>query len=113
VLLQGSTRILIYIDGLLSVAQTVPKPFAILPSSIFQRSIALDKRLAGSPGLKLIGLLTLTKSVTPGSTRILIYMDGLLSIKLCPDRCYLAFLPLNVQLLVAGWFYQRAEIDPS
>jgi hypothetical protein len=34
VLLQGSTRILIYIDGLLSVAQTV-QAVAILPSSIF------------------------------------------------------------------------------
>jgi hypothetical protein len=40
-------RILIY-DGLLSVAQTVPKPLLsyLLP---FSRSIALVKRLAGSP----------------------------------------------------------------
>jgi hypothetical protein len=48
VLLQGSTRILIYI-GLLSVAPTVPKPLLsyLLPYS--ERSIALVKRLAGSP----------------------------------------------------------------
>jgi hypothetical protein len=46
----GSTRILIYIDGLLSVAPTVPKPLLsyLLPFS--ERSPAkLVKRLAGSP----------------------------------------------------------------
>jgi hypothetical protein len=35
VLLQGSTRILIYIDGLLSVAPNCAQAVAILPSSIF------------------------------------------------------------------------------
>jgi hypothetical protein len=49
VLLQGSTRILIYIDGLLSVAPNCAQAVAILPSSISERSIALVKRLAGSP----------------------------------------------------------------
>jgi hypothetical protein len=37
-------------------------------------------------------LLTLTKCVTPGSTRILIYIDGLLSVAPnWPSRCYLTF----------------------
>jgi hypothetical protein len=55
VLLQGSTRILIYMDGLLSVAPNCAQAVAILPSSIPERSIALVKRLAGSPKeLKLI-----------------------------------------------------------
>jgi hypothetical protein len=35
VLLQGSTRILIYMDGLLSVASNCAQAVAILPSSIF------------------------------------------------------------------------------
>jgi hypothetical protein len=48
VLLQGSTRILIYIDGLLSVAPNcLPLLSYLLPYS--ERSIALVKRLAGSP----------------------------------------------------------------
>jgi hypothetical protein len=58
----SSTRILIYMDGLLSVAQTVPKPLLsyLLPYS--QRSIALVKRLAGSPRAEIDpNLLTLTK----------------------------------------------------
>jgi hypothetical protein len=75
---QGGTRILIYIDGLLSVAQTVPSrcylPFFHIP----ERSIALSDWLVHKKGLKLINLLTLTKGVTQGSTRILIYIDGLL-----------------------------------
>jgi hypothetical protein len=36
-------------DGLLSVAPNCAQAVAILPSSIFPRSIALVKRLAGSP----------------------------------------------------------------
>jgi hypothetical protein len=38
----------LYIDGLLSVAPNCAQAVAILPSSIFERSIALVKRLAGS-----------------------------------------------------------------
>jgi hypothetical protein len=44
-----STRILIYMDGLLSIASNCAQAVAILPSSIPERSIALVKRLAGSP----------------------------------------------------------------
>jgi hypothetical protein len=102
VLLQGSTRILIYIDGLFQSHQTVPKPLLsyLLPYS--ERSIALVKRLAGSPkGAEIDpNLPHANKSVTQGSTRILIYMDGSFSrTKLCPSRCYLpsSIFP-NVQL---------------
>jgi hypothetical protein len=72
----GSTRILIYMDGLLSVASTCPSCCYLTFFHIPERSIALVKRLAGSPKeLKLIPTHA-NKSVTQGSTRILIYMDG-------------------------------------
>jgi hypothetical protein len=73
--------------------QTVPKLLLsyLLPYS--ERSIALVKRLAGSPkGAEIDpNLPHANKSVTQGSTRILIYIDGLWSHKLCPSRCYLTF----------------------
>jgi hypothetical protein len=68
-------------DGLLSVAP-LPKPLLsyLLPYS--QRSIALVKRLAGSPkGAEIDpNLPHANKVLLQGSTRILIYMDGLLSV---------------------------------
>jgi hypothetical protein len=72
-----STRILIYIDGLLSVAQTVASRCYLTFFHFSERSIALVKRLAGSPKeLKLIRTCpTLTKVLLQGSTRILIHMD--------------------------------------
>jgi hypothetical protein len=77
-------------------SQTVPKPLLsyLLP---FSRTFnCTSKRLAGSPGLKLI-LPTLTK-VLLKVARILIYMmDFFQSRKLCPSRCYLPFYS-NVQL---------------
>jgi hypothetical protein len=52
---QGSTRILIYIDGLFQSHQTVPKLLSLTFFHFPERSIALVKRLAGSPKeLKLI-----------------------------------------------------------
>jgi hypothetical protein len=75
--------------------QTVPK-LAILPSSIFpERSIAL-KRLAGSPkGAEIDpNLPHANKSVTQGSTRILIYIDGLLSVALYKQA--VAILPSSI-----------------
>jgi hypothetical protein len=62
---QGSTRILIYIDGLFSRTKLC-QAVAILPSSIFpERSIAL-KRLAGSKGAEIDpNLPHANKSVTP------------------------------------------------
>jgi hypothetical protein len=67
VLLQGSTRILIYIDGLLSVAPNCAQAVAILPSSIFLNVQLLVKRLAGSPkGAEIDpNLPHANKSVTP------------------------------------------------
>jgi hypothetical protein len=64
VLLQGSTRILIWMDFFQS-HQTVPKPLLsyLLPYS--RRSIALVKRLAGSPGAEIDPNLPANKSVTP------------------------------------------------
>jgi hypothetical protein len=49
-------RILIYIDGLLSVAPNCAQAVAILPSSIFQRSIALVTTGWFTKGLKLMNL---------------------------------------------------------
>jgi hypothetical protein len=57
VLLQGGTRILIYIDWLLSVAPNCAKPLLSYLLPFPERSIALVKRLAGSQkGLKLSNL---------------------------------------------------------
>jgi hypothetical protein len=97
-------RILIYIDGLLSVA----------PS---QRSIALVKRLAGSPKeLKLIPTCpTLTKCYS--STRILIYIDGLLSVANCAQA--VAILPssisrtFNCTSKTTGWFTKGLKLIPT
>jgi hypothetical protein len=80
----------------------LPKPLLFTFFHIPERSIALVKRLAGSPkGAEIDpNLPHANKSVTQGSTRILIYIDGLLSVtKLCPSRCYLTFFHIpNVQL---------------
>jgi hypothetical protein len=93
VLLQGSTRILIYIDGLLSVAQTVPKPLLsyLLPYS--QRSIALVTTGWFTKGLKLIPTCpTLTKCYSKVAHAFLYtWMDFFHRTKLCPSRCYLTF----------------------
>jgi hypothetical protein len=79
VLLQGSTRILY---GWTFIAQLCPSRCYLTFFHIPERSIALVKRLAGSPKeLKLIPTCpTLTKVLLQGSTRILIYIDGLLSV---------------------------------
>jgi hypothetical protein len=81
VLLQGSTRILIYIDGLFQSHHS-PSRCYLTFFHIPERSIALVKRLAGSPkGAEIDpNLPHANKSVTQGSTRILIYIDGLLSV---------------------------------
>jgi hypothetical protein len=57
-----------------------------------QRSIALVKRLAGSKGAEIDpNLPHANKVLLQGSTRILIYIDGLSVAQLCPNRCYLTF----------------------
>jgi hypothetical protein len=112
-------HILIYMDGLLSVASNCAQAVAILPSSIFERSIALVKRLAGSPKeLKLMNLPHANKGVTQGSTRILIYMDGLLSV--APNCAQaVAILPssifptFNCTSKTTGWFTKGLKLIPT
>jgi hypothetical protein len=84
-----------------------------------ERSIALVKRLAGSPkGAEIDpNLPHANKSVTQGSTRILIYIDGLSfsRTKLCPSCCYLTFFHFPERSIVkrlAG-SPKGAEIDPN
>jgi hypothetical protein len=101
VLLQGSTRILIYMDGLLSSHQTVPKPLLsyLLP---YSRTFNCTSKTTGwfTKGLKLIPTCHANKVLLQGSTRILIYMDGLLSIAPTVPKPLLSYLlPYsNVQL---------------
>jgi hypothetical protein len=60
-----------------------------------ERSIALVKRLAGSKGAEIDpNLPHANKSVTQGSTRILIYIDGLLSV--APNCAQVAILPSSI-----------------
>jgi hypothetical protein len=94
-------RILIYIDGLLSVAQTVPKPLLsyLLPYS--RTFNCTSKRLAGSPkGAEIDPNLPHANKVLLKVARILIYMDGLLSVAPTVPKPLLSYLlPYsNVQL---------------
>jgi hypothetical protein len=71
--------------------QTVPKPLLsyLLPFS--ERSIALVKRLAGSPkGLKLIPTCTLTKCYS--KAHAFLYIDGLLSVAQTVAKPLLSYL---------------------
>jgi hypothetical protein len=84
-----------------------------------ERSIALVKRLAGSPkGAEIDpNLPHANKSVTQGSTRILIYIDGLFQHQTVPKRCYLTFFHIperSIALVkrLAG-SPKGAEIDPN
>jgi hypothetical protein len=117
---QGSTRILIYIDGSFSRTKLCPSCCYLTFFHIPERSIALVKRLAGSPKeLKLIPTCpTLTKVLLQGSTRILIYMDGLLSVAPnCAQAVAIFLLPysrtFNCTSKTTGWFTKGAEIDPN
>jgi hypothetical protein len=101
----------------LSVAPNCAQAVAILPSSIFP-TFNSSKRLAGSPKeLKLIP--TCPTLTVQGSTRILIYMDGLLSVAPnCAQAAMLSYLfhiPERSIALVkrlAG-SPKGAEIDPN
>jgi hypothetical protein len=109
-----STRILIYIDGLSFSHQTVPKPLLsyLLPYS--ERSIALVKRLAGSPkGAEIDpNLPHANKSVTQGSTRILIYIDGLFSRTKLAKPLLSYLLPFSERsiALVNDWLVHQKEL---
>jgi hypothetical protein len=110
---QGSTRILIYIDGLLSVAQTVPKPLLsyLLP---FQFNCT-SKTTGGSKGLKLIRPYANKVLLKVAHAFLYTLMDFFQSHKLCP-RLLSYLLPFsrtfNCTSKTTGWL-QRAEIDPN
>jgi hypothetical protein len=114
---QGSTRILIYIDGLLSVAPTCPSRCYLTFFHIPERSIALVKRLAGSPkGAEIDPNLPHANKVLLKVARILIYMDGSFS-RTKARRCYLTFFHIperSIALVkrLAG-SPKGAEIDPN
>jgi hypothetical protein len=114
VLLQGSTRILIYMDGFFQSHQTVPKPLLsyLLPYS--QRSIALVKRLAGSPkGAEIDpNLPHANKSVTQVAHAFLYtWMDFFQSHQTVP-KLLSYLLPysrtFNCTSKTTGWFTKRS-----
>jgi hypothetical protein len=81
-----------------------------------ERSIALVKRLAGSKGAEIDPTCLHANKVLLQGTRILIYIDGLLSVaQTVPNRCYLTFFhfPERSIALVKRLVHQRAEIDPN
>jgi hypothetical protein len=121
VLLQGSTRILIYIDGLDSFnrIKLCPSRCYLTFFHIPERSIALVKRLAGSPKeLKLIPTCpTLTKVLPKVAHAFLYTLMDFFRTKLCPSRCYLTFFHIperSIALVkrLAG-SPKGAEIDPN
>jgi hypothetical protein len=81
----------LYIDGSLQSHQTVPcRCYYLLPFS--ERSIALVKRLAGSPELKLIRTCpTLTKVPKVAHAFLYTLMDFFQSHQTVASRCYLTF----------------------
>jgi hypothetical protein len=109
VLLQGSTRILIYIDGLL--CRKLCPAVAILPS-LPERSILV--KLAGSPKeLKLIPTCPANKVLLQGSAFLYTWMDFFQSHKLCPSRCYLTssiFPTFNCTSKTTGWFTKGLKL---
>jgi hypothetical protein len=75
--------------------QTVPSRCYLTFFHIPERSIALVKRLAGSPkGAEIDPNPTLTKVLLQGSTRILIYIDGLSVAPNCAQA--VAILPSSI-----------------
>jgi hypothetical protein len=111
-------RILIYIDGLLSVAPNCAQAVAIflLP---YSRTFKLVKRLAGSPKeLKLIPTCpTLTKCYSKVAHAFLYTLMDFFQSHQCPSRCYLTFFHIperSIALVkrLAG-SPKGAEIDPN
>jgi hypothetical protein len=116
VLLQGSTRILIYIDGLLSVAPNCAQAVAIF--HIPERSIALVKRLAGSPKeLKLIPTCpTLTKCYSKVAHAFLYTWNFFQSHQTVPKPLLSYLLPysrtFNCTSKTTGWFTKGLKLIP-
>jgi hypothetical protein len=103
----GSTHVLIYIDGLLSVAPSCAQTVCYL-TFFHIRTFNCTEWLAGSQRAEIDpNLLTLTKCYS-GSTRSAV--DGLLwSLKLCPSRCYLPSLHIPERSigLVNDWLVHQ------
>jgi hypothetical protein len=82
-----------------------------------ERSIALVKRLAGSPKGWNWSQPYANKVLLQGSTRILIYIDGLLSVAPnCAQPLLSYLLPYSRTFncsKTTGWFTKEAEIDPT
>jgi hypothetical protein len=111
-------RILIYMDGLLSVAQTVPLLSYLLP---YSRTFNCTSKTTGwfTKGAEIDpNLLTLTKCYSKVAHAFLYtLMDFFQSHKLCPSRCYLTFFHIperSIALVkrLAG-SPKGAEIDPN
>jgi hypothetical protein len=87
---------------------------AILPSSIFERSIALVKRLAGSKGLKWSELLTLTKCYSKVAHAFLYTLMDFFQSQTVPKPLLSYLLPFsrtfNCTSKTTGWFTKGAEI---
>jgi hypothetical protein len=111
-----STRILIYMDGSLSVAPNQPKLLSYL-FHIPERSIALVKNwLVHQKELKLIPTCPTLTKVLPSSTRILIYIDGLFqSHQTVPKPAILpsSIFPERSIALETTGSPKGAEIDPN
>jgi hypothetical protein len=108
------TRILIYIDGLLSVAPLCPSRCYL--TFFHERSIALVKRLAGSPkGWNWSTCPTLTKCYSKVAHAFL-YIDGLLSV--APNCAQaVAILPSSIRTFnctskTTGWFTKGLKLIP-
>jgi hypothetical protein len=87
----------------------VPKPLLSYLLPFPERSIALVKRLAGSPRAEI--------DQVPHANKVLLkvaLMDFFQSHQTVPNRCYLTFFhfPERSTLVRLGWF-KRAEIDPN
>jgi hypothetical protein len=116
---QGSTRILIYIDGLLSVAPNCAQAVAIFLLPYSRTFNCTSKRLAGSPkGAEIDPNLPHAK-VLPKVAHAFLYtlMDFFQSHQMCPSRCYLTFFHIperSIALVkrLAG-SPKGAEIDPN
>jgi hypothetical protein len=92
--------------------QTVPSRCYLTFFHIPERSIALVN-LAGSKGLKLIPTCPTLSVKLQGSTRILIYIDGLLSVAPnCAQAVAILLLPysrtFNCTSKTTGWFTKRS-----
>jgi hypothetical protein len=114
VLLQGSTRILIYIDGFQS--RNCAQAVAILPSSIFPTFNCTSKTTGWFTRAEIDQPAYANKVLLQGSTHSYIHWWTSFSRANCAQAVsYL--LPysrtFNCTSKTTGWFTKRAEIDPN